>query len=297
LLVKDIQKTKKIIVMTDFQQQCRNQLKQREITSNRRFKANQKYNKKLQGILNRKQKHLNDFPSVQQYLNNLFPNINISQVPICIVTHDDMSKLGICGAHGCYDKDQNIILIRNPRTIRSQIDTKFDQVMLTKIKSKIQIEDIVVHECIHAISRAANRSTGNFLFAEEEFVFTNCIDFYKAKGMSKEDIIQSVLLPFCVAHIMDNKHAMIHVFEEVKADNPSIKSFFEFAVKNGNQKYVKYLSIHAQKIVPVIVDFAKDLATNMIDIYNEFGKGIRLNSDRIGKHNNRFASIDMECDW
>jgi len=256
-------------------------------------KAEKQYTKKIERLCSvRKTRHVSDFESVQSYLNKKFPNIDISHIPIYVVSHDDMSKTGVYGAHGYYDKIHKSIFIRKPHTAKSYITSRFDKVMQKFTKSTITVEDIVVHECIHAISQAANRSTNNLRQVEEEFAFTNCIDFYRSKGMTDKDIAQNIFLPFCINNVMDNKGAMISVLEEVRKEHVSMKSF---GILQKDKKYGLYLSVHAKKIVPIIVKKGMEQALHMIDLYEKYGRGVEL-SDTVNQ-GGRFASIDMDDEW
>lgn len=73
-----------------------------------------------------------------------------------------------------------------------------------------------MHELLHAVSFRLNRYNKRYKNNEEEFVFLNSFEFYRNKGMSNENIINSILICFCINNITSNYKEMQQLFTQLK---------------------------------------------------------------------------------
>ncbi len=232
------------------------------------------------------QKTIGDYPRIASYLHEKFADIDVSDVKIYIATAKAMDNAGWGHAGGCYIHHMNLILIKKTMSRRKQ-KNEFDQLLAEKIGIKLNVEDVLVHELIHAVSGKASRSSRKFVNQEEEFVFTNCIDFYKDKGMTESDIATKVFLPFCVQNVFEDGKTLMKVLSKyIPQGADSLKVLLD---------PYKLLNKHAEEIIPKIVKKAHNNALKMIDLYKRYGSKTYFVSEApLMDQKERFASIDLE---
>jgi hypothetical protein len=227
-----------------------------------------------------------DWPNILSYISNKFPNVDITNVPIYVTHPSVMSRYKI-HASGCYIIDLDAILVRNKvGTGNDQAKTAFDKLVNKQIGTDSNVEDVVVHELLHAVSY---RTRGiKFRNAEEEFVYTNCVPFYKSKGMTDQDIINTIIIPFCFNDVMDDSD-FVH-----KTWNGVGVNIDEYTTKLVR---VKVYNKYAEQIVPIFVKEANTRAQNMIDLYYKYGQDMAhcnvKPKDGLDTH---FDTIDMDAD-
>lgn len=225
-------------------------------------------------------KSWNDYPAIQKYLTEKFPEVTISDISIYVASPRVMNQSQFFrGAAGCYIHHMRVILVHNTIHMMGGSTKGLFNLLLSTEKIETDVEDILVHEAIHAISAAVDRSGRRYKNDEEEFVYTNCIDFYKKKGMSDADIVNKIYLPFCVSEVMQRD------LKEIC--NPILHS---------SPKYDdKFLDKHAKFIVPEVLKKARNMGFKMIELYNKWGRGIELAGPPINSAAKRLGSIDFEC--
>jgi len=249
-------------------------------------------------IINRsdtKKTSLKNFPNVENYICSTFSNINVTDVPIYIVTDKGLSSAGFQHIGGCYVHHMYLVIVKNEITIGGTYTskTKFEKVLQSAMKAKIDVEDVLVHEMIHAVSGAANRSNRRYTFDEEEFVYTNTIDFYKNKGMTDEEIINKNFLPFCIQDVLSNNKEWVKIFDTLSSKGVKV---IDLDVPQNTMN--RFLGRYAEMVVPLIVDAGRKRGQHMIDLYNEYGKGIQIATQSIEPDvSMRFRSIDMSDVW
>ena len=122
---------------------------------------------------------------------------------------------------------------------------------------------------------------------EEEFVYTNCVDFYKRKGMTEEDIIKNNFFPFLVTDVWSNQKDIREVFNgliEVDA----------FAVLDKKERE-KFLDDNAEVIISRISEKAIQKGYQMIEAYNTFGHEIsKVSVKDVNANPSRFRTIDFD---
>ncbi len=232
-------------------------------------------------------KTIDDYPAILEYLNEKFPSIPLHDVKIYIVSCKAMNDAGWKHAGGCYIHHMNLILVKRRLSHQRKHKHEFDRIFAEETRANMSIEDILVHELIHAVSGRANRSTRNFVNQEEEFVFTNCIDFYKQKGMNDDEIIRKVFLPFCTQNVLEDGTTLRNVLSKYVP----AKSEIMHVLKNP----YKILDKHAETIVRKITEKGKSNARSMIDSYNRYGcKTYFVSEAPLTNRKVKFASIDLD---
>lgn len=227
------------------------------------------------------------FSGAKEYLLNKFPNVDIGNVPIYVAPYEIIDKFGFSGCGGCYIKPLRLILVKD-KILSNGYKSRFERILSSQCELKVDIEDVVVHELIHAISHKIRRSSNQFTHMEEEFVYTNCVEFYLKKGMSKEDIVLYNFLPFCINDILNSRSDMIKVLRPIGV---SIKDF-----KNKNKRdKIKLFNTYAEELVEIIKTKAIDRGHNMINIYNARSDQTKIEHIHTkNKVSLRFSSLDLD---
>ncbi len=261
---------------------------------------------------------MKDFPTVEKYIRLTFPDINVNDIPIYVATDKGLSAAGLSYIGGCYVHHMYLIVVKNKITMGGghTAKNKFDKTLQSalekassiikttdeygwteyvKVETPVEMEDVLVHEMIHAVSGAANRSNRRYTLDEEEFVYTNTIDFYKDKGMTEEEIVNRNFLPFCVQDVLSDDKEWVKIFEELSHDEYGIKVI---DLDAPQEKMNRFLGKHAGLIVPIIIKRGRKLGQHMIDLYNEYGRGVQVVPQIVDSGTStRFQSIDMDDDW
>jgi hypothetical protein len=203
-----------------------------------------------------------DFKNVHQYLSSKFPQIDVTDVPIYVVSSGPMNNAGFKGVGGFFIHHLNVIVVRKRISSCGRAKGTFEKIMQEYSRAHIDREDVVVHELIHAISAKINRSSRHYSHMEEEFVYTNCVDFYKNKGMTEADIEHKNFLPFCINDVYQDKNFL------------SKQCSIPLSDLSDTQELNDYFDEHAEYIVLKIIEKAKEKARRMMDLYDEYNGGI-----------------------
>lgn len=235
-------------------------------------------------------RNINDFPEINKFISDRFPTLSLENIPIYIFNEEVMIKGGFKGINGAFFPDLNyIICIDKPNVVLGKGKGIFFKMLHDTVKKELNIDDIVVHELMHAVSANTNRVNRVYKNNEEEFVFTNCIDFYKSKGMTDEDISESILMAFFLNEIMETKKHMVKLFQECDL---SIDCF------DSNKEYLKQLNKNADKLVSRIVMKSKENSKHMIECYYKNNSNTKPNNIPIKNITNsrslRFKFLDTD---
>lgn len=230
--------------------------------------------KKLIRQPNTQKKSLSDFPLIHQYLVAKFPHVDVSHIPIYVVSSATMDAAGFREAGGFYIHHLGLVAVRKIIKIGdTKTQSKFIRTLYKQIKTDVQTEDVLVHEMIHAISGECSRSNRRFTFNEEEFVYTNSIDFYKQKGMTDDDIVNKNFIPFCLQDVLSDKDELSDIFFKFEKE-------YNFIIPSVNfedmEQLNKFLDRYTQKLVPMVLNRAREIGFYMISLYNKYGKGLEL---------------------
>lgn len=235
------------------------------------------------------QKKLRDFSAVHTYVVNRFPEVDLSDLEIYVSPAYVIQQNGWPQIGGCYVKETGTILVKN-KIRSSKKKGKFDKLMAEHCPTEVDVEDVVVHEVIHAVSHRINRASCKFKHMEEEFVYCNCIDFYKQKKMTESEIVDSNLLPFCINDIYSSRSDFQAVFREAGL-------LFEEVEDLDNKEYQQYCNTHAEELVPVIKKKAQEKGHQMIALYGQYGDRMNMIGEAPDIEDPsaaRFASLELD---
>lgn len=232
-------------------------------------------------------KKLSDFPAVETYLTERFPGVDLSEVAVYVAPPKVIDKAGWKDAGGCYVRDLDIILVKSKMEIKPK--GKFQRLVHELCESHVDVEDVIVHEFIHAVSSKIGRSLARYTHMEEEFVYTNCIDFYKQKGLSEEDIANNNFLPFCLNDVYRSKRDMTAIFSQIGAKIEQLRELTE-------AEYQKWANSHAEELVPLLKERAQKKAHQMIELYKKYGDLHKTSADEETDDlaAERFASLEFD---
>ena len=235
---------------------------------------------------------LDAYPAIKSFIAEKFPDLDLSPVAIFITTYAAMKRVSFEHMGGCYIDSLKTIFVMDNNSLNHHDKTKgkFMSDLLRMMAAKLDVEDILVHEIMHATSSALGRATRGFSNAEEEFVYTYCTEFYKRKGMSDQEMIDKHFLTFCLNDVMSSKDEMAKIFETLKITHhlryvPWLKQYSKYELE-------KFMDTHAEFLVPAVIAAAKTKARTMIDCYHKYGcRGAPLTVD-VYDTGMRFRSIN-----
>lgn len=234
-------------------------------------------------------KSIEDFPAIKEYIYNKFSHLSLdfSNLSIYIVSSNFMSKCGINYCSGCYIEDMNIIFVKKDSKTFPANGTNLSK-QLSILSKYVDVEDILVHEIVHAVSAMAKRANRAFTSNEEEFVFTNCVDFYLNKSYNEDDIINRIMMPFLVNDIMDDENSMLSIWRFARDSNLNMDEIFQTNSTNTEVFMEKY----AQKIVPIIANLAIEKGKHIIERYNKHGRNLLLTDNSVSSEFSRLLNFD-----
>ncbi len=253
-------------------------------------------------------KSVADWPEIRQYLVSTF-GVDVSDVPVYVTTPEVMKKYGFEECAGCYIDELKIILIKNKIVTNTPGRGAFSQKMDKVAGSTMDPEDVVVHEMLHAVSHRIRGTAGarmrwyeghagggvKYRIAEEEFVYTNCMPFYRSKGMSDESVVNSIFLPFCIGDVMSDRKFMLKLFKDVDIHLPDKSSCGH---KEYKSKINRLMNKNADVLVPLVVEEARSRAFKMIELYQKYGvKGQQQQNVDAADVTDRVRSLDLDDDF
>jgi len=252
-------------------------------------------------------KFVSDWPDIEQYLTSTF-GVDVSDLPVYVTTPEVMKKYGFEECAGCYIDELYVILVKNQITTNAPGRGRFSKKMDEVAGSTMNPEDVVVHEMLHAVSHKVRGIAGarmrwyesagggiKYRIAEEEFVYTNCMPYYRSKGMKDSEVVDSIFLPFCIGDVMTDREFMLKLISDVGA---SIPKKDDCGIKEYRTKFNRMLNNNAEVLVPIIVDEAKDRAFKMIELYQKYGaKTIKGDAELSSDPGDRIASLDLDDDF
>ena len=123
---------------------------------------------------------------------------------------------------------------------------------------------------------------------EEEFVYTNCIDFYRQKGMTDKDIIADNFFPFLMNDVWSNQKDAKEVLKD-------LATLEDFAIMNGKERE-RFINVHADIIVPRVVEKVWKKGWQMFETYKNFGRSVSNVSKPNTNNNNisRFSALSFD---
>ncbi len=230
----------------------------------------------------RKKLNVAHWPEVYDYLKKF--NVNIIGVPIYMCTPMQFERAGLGFASGCFIPKACAVFIKDQNKKAVVSNNRFDQVV-NKYSLKASIDDVVVHEMLHAVSFLMRRSSNKNIHMEEEFVYMNSIEYYMGKGMSEEDIVKKIFLPFSMQDVlMSPKYMNEFVLE--------IDSSVNFSALPEDKK-MSFLNIHAEAVSERIYNKGMSLGMGMI---NYFKKNGAPESGKMTSESNRTANLILGSD-
>jgi len=237
------------------------------------------FNDKIYRIKNYAVKTKIEYPEYKEaydYVDKLFPQINIKNVVIYRVNGEYLAKLGFGSAGGFYVKSSKMIVLSSlAGSFRKKI--RYNP---RDICAKITKDEVIVHELIHYCFNQKDICKDSD--QHEEFAYGWSIGYLREKGYSDEEIIKNNFLPY-LYNSVGNK-----IFSNILA--------------NHNIKLNEYNQYSAQKKNRVKREFGKEfhekalkksyeIGHQLIDIYSRKMSG---EQKEVEKKKSRFDFLDLE---
>lgn len=215
---------------------------------------------------------LKKFKSCLEYVLSRFPDADIADVKAFIISGDFVKKTFLEYAGGCYIPSLKCILLKS---FNSKIKRKHKIDKLLDLHcANVPVDDIFVHELIHAVSHSYNRYTRISKHLEEDFVYTNTIDWLCSKGLSDDDIVLNNFLPFIISDYVKKKDL----------DSFLLSLNSEYCLKNKPQ----IIDENALAVSEHIVKIAKEIGMNMIKNHRKYGV-----KNKLSYNNSDIAPLDF----
>lgn len=200
------------------------------------------------------------WPEIHTYLQKF--GVNVESVPIyrCSVLQFERAGLGCAG--GCFIPSVCSVFIKDQGEKSEPSKNRFDQV-ISKYSLKASVDDIVVHEMLHAVSFLLRRSSNKNVHMEEEFVYMNSIEYYLSKGMSEDEIVKKIFLPFSMQDVLMSTKYMNEFVLEI---NPAVN----FSALPEDKK-MSFLNNNAEAISEKIYNKGHSLGMEMVRYFKMNG--------------------------
>jgi len=217
------------------------------------------------------------------YVVNKFPDADLSSISAFLVPSEHMNILEVRHCAGCYIPKLKLILIKAGNTwggSSSEIDRLFDLFSIN-----VAMDDVFVHELIHAVSHEYDRQTRKNKVLEEEFAYSNTLDWFYDKGLNDEQIISKNFLPFLISDVLekDNKEIEDSIF--------SSKAIYA-SYLTGKERRAS-LEMFANEYVTEVVNRAIDKGKSLIKMYKKYGRNQYYNTTLIDDDESRFSNLDF----
>lgn len=245
---------------------------------------------------------LSDWPNIQRHIVKFFPGVDVSTIPIYITSCGVMAENGLDECAGCYIDELKVILVKDHIVTNTPGKSVFSRKITELASSTMDPEDVVVHELMHAISHKIRGLAGarlrwyegtgiKYRTAEEEFVYTNCMPYYRAKGMTDKQVIDSIFLPFCISDVMSDSSYLPGLFMEFDIDFERDDSQTQAYKTRIND----LLNDNADILAPRIIEDARRRALKMIELYEKYGvQSPVMTTKSTSDPGDRIAQINMD---
>lgn len=128
------------------------------------------------------------------YVDSLFPDVNIKKVTIYECDRDFLIEVGMGHSAGFYHTQTGVVVVCSDLDVDKNKDTTWSTVI-----AKVKTDEIIVHELLHYVS--LYNGVGSSKSIEEEFAYGNSIKYLRSKGRSDDEIINHVFLPYFITTV------------------------------------------------------------------------------------------------
>ncbi len=217
-----------------------------------------------------------EYKEAFDYVDKLFPRVEVKDVSIYKVAARDLEKMGYGGAEGFYDRISKIVVVCGVRPRSFSTDRRFN------ITAKIERDEVIVHElCHYCYTFEGQRSISREI--TEEFAYGWSTGYLKQKGYTDEQIVKNNFLPYLVGIYRDE--AIQNVMARNGISNYEYSTYSRFKKKEFSRKYRRKVFDRAKEI-------AMERGLKLVDTYNrkmEEGTGMIDEDEDI----DRFDILDL----
>lgn len=194
-----------------------------------------------------------DYKEAYDYVDNLFPRVNVKEVVIYKVSSKDLAKMGYGGAEGFYHRVSKVVVVCGTRGNTQPIDKRF------MVKAKIERDEVIVHELCHYCYAFEGQSSVSREMVEE-FAYGYSVGYLRQKGYTDEQIVKYNFLPYLVNVSCDK--ARNNVMAQNNVSTYEYNNHTRFQRKEFNRKYGVKIFNRAKEI-------AMERGLRLIDMYSK----------------------------
>lgn len=212
-------------------------------------------------------KSITEYKKPFEFIKNEYPFVNILDVEVYETRKNILDQVGIKYAAGIFfPYSKTVVLVRqkdlNSTAFSSEKLSSFEKLLSDHtFNNALQIDDVAVHEFLHAVSQKCRPILSNYASQEEQFVYTNSVKYFRQQGLSDKDIILKQFLPNCINDILSSGESIKNIVNSIIDKHPKYKSF----------SYHDMIEEIPKTLVDCVVNKAIENAENMIDDYDKHG--------------------------
>jgi len=198
------------------------------------------------------------YPAAFEYVSKKFPDVPIKSVEIYRCDASYLNEIGLGGIGGCYSCFMQVIVISHEYEHQSVSDDIWGSVRATAT-----IDEIIVHELLHYVSLHTGARASS-MEVEEEFAYSNSIEYLRQKGYSDDDIVEKNFLPYFMT-IVDTKQIVLDVFGEHGY-------FMDDLLKLSKDKLLKLTKKYDEEVFHLVKKAAIEKAKELIELNDNHDK-------------------------
>ncbi len=209
-----------------------------------------------------KEIHYPSFKESFDYVDNIFPNVNIKDIVVYKVNRAFLEKIGYQGVGGFYDKIYKTVVFSS-----SILPGNRGDIDRWSVRGKISKDETLTHELLHYCYFEENISTS--VDMQEEFAYGWSYGYLKTKGYTDDKIIADNYLP----HLFNVARKV--VLGNILARDGIKTEWNNASTRKRERIYRKY----NKEIYNSSLEIARERGKQIIKIYCE-----KCGSERVGKN-------------
>lgn len=219
-----------------------------------------------------------EFKEAYEYVDELFPSVDVKKVMIYKVSAKDLVRMGYSGVEGFYDCISKTVVLSGAHSSTSNINRKY------RIEAKVSRDEVIVHElCHYCYVAEGNRSVSSEM--REEFAYGWSIGYLRRNGHTDDYIINYNFLPYLMN--ISYEEATKNILARNRITNREYSSYSRFKKKEFNKRYGKKVFLRSKEI-------AIERGQKLINLYSKkLEKGTGYTKEKADEEVSRFDFLDL----